>query len=173
MVRFSENYLIKEYLVTIQIDGLSSNTVNNRRIIINYWEDYVNNVLEKPLEVVTTIDVRQWIADQQGQVKATTINTRIKGIRYFYNWLVSEEIIEKNPFDRIKFQKEILEIAKPYSKTQLRQLASFYDGNSFLQQRNKLLIIMYIETGIRNSELRNIKLEDLFDNSIRIFGKGA
>lgn len=56
----------------------------------------------------------------------------------------------------------------------LRKWFEFYDGNKFLDIRNKTILITFFDTGIRLSELLNLKPEDIKDGYIIIVnGKGG
>lgn len=47
-----------------------------------------------------------------------------------------------------------------------------FKGSRFLDVRNQLIVVMLFDTGIRNSELCDLKMDDLRDTYIQIIGKG-
>ncbi|WP_186446375.1 tyrosine-type recombinase/integrase [Neobacillus bataviensis] len=61
---------------------------------------------------------------------------------------------------------------KTYSTEDIKKIINFFNGKDFLSIRNKTMMMTFIETGIRSSELRNIRVNDVFEDSIRILGKG-
>ncbi|MFF3023766.1 tyrosine-type recombinase/integrase [Gottfriedia sp. NPDC057948] len=61
---------------------------------------------------------------------------------------------------------------KTFNHDHVKAIINFYNGKFYLDIRNKTLVTMLIETGIRNSEIRQIQLNDISDNAIRILGKG-
>jgi len=89
-----------------------------------------------------------------------------------YKYAVNEGIISSNPFNRISLLKEQKPMIKTYSTEDIKQIINFFNGKDFLSIRNKTMMMTFIETGIRSSELRNIRVNDVFEDSIRIIGKG-
>lgn len=61
---------------------------------------------------------------------------------------------------------------RTYSDSDIKALINYYSGKSYLQVRNKTMIMLLVETGIRNSERRNVKLEDVYDDVIKVSGEG-
>ncbi|TWE05995.1 phage integrase family protein [Neobacillus bataviensis] len=89
-----------------------------------------------------------------------------------YKYAVNEGIISSNPFNRISLLKEQKPMIKTYSTEDIKKIINFFNGKDFLSIRNKTMMMTFIETGIRSSELRNIRVNDVFEDSIRILGKG-
>ncbi len=52
-------------------------------------------------------------------------------------------------------------------------MLSIYDTSNFLNSRNRCMITMLFDTGIRNYELCSIKCEDFWERTILIHGKGS
>lgn len=164
------NSLVEEYLLVCDSNGHSTATLQTTKVILNQFIKYIGDI------DVTDVDtglLRRWILEQKKTCKANSINTKIICVRSFFNWLVEEEIIDGNPFAKIKLLKAPAPIIKAYDKNDINRMLGFWKGNNFMSVRNKTIIVMLAETGVRNSELRKIKLDDIAENAIRIEGKGA
>ncbi|MCM2531657.1 tyrosine-type recombinase/integrase [Neobacillus pocheonensis] len=161
--------LAEEYLLVCESNGHSTATLQTTKVIINQFIKYVGDI--DVIDVDTGL-LRRWILEQKKTCKANTINTKIICVRSFFNWLVEEEIIDGNPFAKIKFLKAPAPIIKAYNSDDINRMLGYWKGNNFIPVRNKTMIIMLAETGVRSAEMRNIKLEDISDNAIRILGKG-
>lgn len=74
--------------------------------------------------------------------------------------------------NKIRFQKETITIIKTFNDEEVRKMVTFYSGRRFLDLRNKLIMTVLLDSGIRNNELCDIQINDLCENSIRIHGKG-
>ena len=59
-----------------------------------------------------------------------------------------------------------------FTDEEVIRMVNYYKGTKFLVVRNRLILIILFDTGIRNTELCNIKMADLRENAISIFGKG-
>jgi integrase/recombinase XerD len=162
--------LAEEYLMVCDSNGHSTTTLQTNKVIINQFIKFVGNV---EVEDIDTGLLRKWILEQKKTCKHTTINTKIISVRSMFNWLVEEEIIDSNPFARIKLLKASQPVIQAYDKDDIKLMLNYWKGNNFMPVRNKTMIVMLAETGIRNSEMRNIKLDDISDNAIRIMGKGS
>lgn len=161
--------LVEEYLLVCESNGHSPATLQTTKTILNQFIRFVGDV---NVVVIDTRTLRRWILEQQKTCKANTINTKIITVRSFFNWLCEEEIIDHNPFTKIKLLKSPQPIIQAYERADIDRMLNYWKGNSFMAVRNKTIITMLVETGIRNSELRNIKLSNISDNAIEILGKG-
>jgi integrase/recombinase XerD len=164
--------LAEEYLLVCEADGYTVQTVLQKRMLLNQFIRYCNQNEVEDVEEITSAFLRKWIIDQKKRCTANSINGKIQHIRPFFNWLKEEEIIDKNPWAKIKLLKSPPPIIPAYDKDDIHKMLDYWKGNKFMPVRNKTIIVCLAETGIRNSEMRNIKLTDISDNAIRIIGKG-
>ena len=103
-----------------------------------------------------------------------TINCYLRAIRAFWSWLIAEEIIDINPFDKIKIPKPPQKVITPFSEEQIRSLLSSIDTRLPIGFRDWAIILTLLDTGIRVTELTELKLEDasLVQRYLKIHGKG-
>ena len=84
--------------------------------------------------------------------------------------------IEKNPLAGIKTLKSYSKIQIPFSENEMDKLADIeeYSEDGFKQIRNRLIIELLYQTGIRKSELVSLELKniDLIQRTVKVFGKG-
>jgi len=112
---------------------------------------------------------------QQKQLTGHTINCYLRAIRAFWGWLVSEDIIESNPFGKIKVPKPPKKVILPFTGEQIRNLLAVIDEHSPIGFRDRTIILTLLDTGLRVSELTGLKLNDanLNERSLRVRGKGG
>lgn len=103
-----------------------------------------------------------------------TISRRISSIRSFYKYLARNDYISYNPFSLTKGPKKDKLLPKFLYYNELEELFDSCDLKSFYGVRDRLLLEMLYATGMRVGEIENVKLNDLnlYDNSIKILGKG-
>ncbi|MBT2656642.1 tyrosine-type recombinase/integrase [Bacillus sp. ISL-18] len=164
--------LAEEYLLVCEADGYTVETIRQKRVLLNQFIRYCNQNDVEDVEEIASAFLRKWILDEKTRCKANSINSKIQHIRPFFNWLIEEEIIEKSPWAKIKLLKSPPPIIPAYDKEDIHKMLNYWKGNKFMPVRNKTMIICLAETGVRNSEMRNIKLTDISNNAIRIMGKG-
>jgi site-specific recombinase XerD len=101
-------------------------------------------------------------------------------LRALFRWAIAEKLLEQNPLANIKVNPPKEQPPKPYSSEELRRLIAVCDIDSnnstqFIGCRNKAIILLYVTTGQRLSELGNLKLDDFSLETGRgiVNGKGG
>ena len=103
----------------------------------------------------------------------STISRKISALRGFYKFLQNNNKIETNPFALINLPKKEKKLPRFFFYNELEELFNTPKLNTPLGQRDRLILEMLYATGVRVSELVNIKVKDISsDNTIKILGKG-
>ncbi|NLM63182.1 MAG: tyrosine recombinase XerC [Mollicutes bacterium] len=104
-----------------------------------------------------------------------TISRNISALRSFFKYLLMTRIIDKNPMTLISNPKEDKKLPNFLHINEIENLLEIPDINTPLGQRNKLILEILYSTGIRVSELVNIKINDInfYDTTIKVMGKGS
>ena len=147
--------------------------------------------LNQYLEFITTTEINQKIINEyihylnKKYIKYKTIKRKIASVKAFYSYLEYEEIIDYSPFNKIKTKiKEPKLLPKTIQKDYIDKIIhlllkdlknSKTEFQKKISLRNITLISVMFSTGIRVSELCNIKLKDidLLEKKLKIFGKGS
>jgi len=97
----------------------------------------------------------------------------MRALQSFWAWLHREEFIQENPFDRLKIPKAPKKVIPIFTEEQLRQIFECIDTTSPAGYRDYTIILTLLDTGIRCSELINLRLTDINLDSrlIRLWGK--
>jgi site-specific recombinase XerD len=103
-----------------------------------------------------------------------TVNCYLRAIRAFWSWLIAEEFIEVNPFDRVKIPRAPKKVIMPFSEDQIRALLGVIDTKSHIGFRDWAIILTLLDTGMRVSELTDLKMDDvnLAQRCLKVLGKG-
>ncbi|MEC1349103.1 tyrosine-type recombinase/integrase [Bacillus licheniformis] len=106
--------------------------------------------------------------------KETSINTRLRAIRAFFNFLEKDRQIYENPVRELSLLKQKKEIVETFSRDQLKDLLRQPDLGTFTGFRDYTIMLLLIETGVRVRELTDVCVKDIRweDSQIRIDGKG-
>ncbi|WP_163971807.1 tyrosine-type recombinase/integrase [Oceanobacillus halotolerans] len=93
--------------------------------------------------------------------KVVTVNTRLRALRAFFNFLHKHKHIPKNPMENIQLLKDRKHVIPTFTKTQLNKLFRQPDLNTFVGVRDYTIMMLFLETGIRVNELTGLTLADI------------
>lgn len=117
--------------------------------------------------------IRGWIVQLfEENRKAKSINRKLAALRTFYKWLRKEELVSFNPMAKIqgpKNEKRLPAFAKE-SELQTEKLDNLYT-DSIEGERDKLVFELFYQTGIRLSELIDLRTQNVSNESIKVIGK--
>ena len=155
--------LLSIYLEELELRGYSPKTVRNYRVVLNKFIACVG----KPIEEVTTLDIKAYILSLKGR-KGSYINNVIKRIKLLFRYLYEEELIERDVASKIKLVREEMPIIPTFKRDEIKLLVEAYDNSCFLESRNRTIIMLLIDCGLRASEVCNLKASNIYDNYILI-----
>jgi len=119
--------------------------------------------------------IRTWIVELMNQKNTPrTINRKISTLKTYYNYLLKQQIITNNPIDKIINPKTYKKLPVFFTEKNMDTLCEpkFFE-DTFEGIRNKLILELFYNTGIRLSELVNLKIKDidLKKNTLKVLGK--
>jgi integrase/recombinase XerC len=136
---------------------------------INYAE--VKKIIE--FNEFSSTYIRGWIVQLfEEKIKAKSINRKLAALRTFYKWLRKEELVTINPMAKVqgpKNEKRLPAFAKE-SELQTEKLDELY-ADSLNGKRDKVIFELFYQTGIRLSELIDLRVQNVSGESIKVIGK--
>ena len=168
-----KDYLIK-FLNYLEYErNYSINTIiaykSNIEDLISYLDD--NSI--KDVDYDTIRNYLGYLYEKK--YKAKSISRIISSMRSFFKYLKQEKIIDSNPMALISNPKVEKKLPKYLTINDVEKILSIPDMNDKVGIRDAFILELLYVTGIRVSELCNIKIEDIEKESrrIKIFGKGS
>ena len=167
---------VEDYLRYSQIErGLSANTITAYKQDLSSFIDFLQkeNLTSWPTKA---IDIDAFLAEQRDQKKATSsISRLISSLRKFYQWLVRQNIQKLNPMLEIDSPKKRRPLPVALTTVEVTDLLKQPDIKKKLGLRDRALLETLYATGIRVSELINLKFTDLHEELklVKVFGKGS
>jgi len=140
--------------------------------LAKFIEEHFDNI---PLQEVTYNILRSWVIDLvQQQLSSKSINRKIISARSFYNFLLRRGEIDKNPASKLTMLRSDRKLPVFVQEEEILRLldnASFDDD--FNGYRDKIIIELFYNTGMREAELIGLKESDvnMHDMSIKVLGK--
>ena len=190
--------LINGFILTKQTDGLSPRTVE-------FYAEHLKRFLwyssqkqwSDDIRVLTQWDIREflgYVANETNRwglkgngseptrrkVTHTTVHHYYVCLANFFGWVTREGFLKDNPLDKIKVAKPKDKVIKPYSQEEISRLLAVcdkdYESNAkFLGSRNRAIVLVLLDSGVRLMELTGIKIQDINNENgnIRVLGKGS
>lgn len=161
------------------VDGFLEYIRNNRNYsehtIRNYNKDLELFILFFKNEKITEITykkIRTFINHMNDlNYSKKTISRHLSTLRSFFKYLQKQKIIKENPMTLISNPKLDKKIPNYLNYQEIEKIFNIAP-NTPLDIRNLLILELLYSTGIRVSELVNIKINDIEENQIKVFGKG-
>jgi site-specific recombinase XerD len=106
--------------------------------------------------------------------KPATVSLRYRALQVFWKYLVDEGEIRESPMARMTPPIVPEEPPPVLRQEQLDRLLKSCDGRDFMARRDKAILSLFIDTGMRRSELAYLRVEDVdFDHNVaHVLGKG-
>jgi len=103
-----------------------------------------------------------------------------KALRRLFNWAIEEGLIKESPLKSIHYKAPAPALVQPYTKDEIVRLIAVCDfdirtGSRFVGLRNKVMLLLFIDSAIRLKEMAGLYLGDvnINDKIVRIIGKGG
>ena len=171
-----ENFKNKFHDYLLLEKNYSQHTVTAYINDIGFFESFLSNEFEDDnLLRVNYNQIRSWIVSLSDDgISNTSINRKISSLKSFYKFLLKTKQIDSSPLLKHKALKAPKKIQIPFSEKELDMVLNqitYKEG--FEGIRDKLIVDLFYTTGIRRTELINLKMQniDLTNHTIKVLGK--
>lgn len=177
-MRLSE--LVDEYRVALRVAGRSPRT-------IRWYGDHLAEFLrflERPGDRATLAElrppvVRRWLvaisARHDPPLAPSSVAGRVRTLRAFGSWLEREFDLPDNPLRGVPVPRVPEQLVRSLREPDIRALLAAIDAGSEQPDRDRALVLLLLDTGIRLSEAAGLSVHDvdLLEGRCRVMGKGA
>lgn len=153
----------------------SKKAVNRQDNTLKQYTREICNMLSftgKRLEDITGMDLRYYygVMREHRGIKMSTMQTRLHYLSSFWDFMITEEMVNSNPVKKVGLLKIEKTIKKPYSAGEMEALRS-----NCVELRDRGLIEFLYSTGIRVSELAALNVGDIEmgHQELIVYGKGS
>ena len=155
--------------------GLSDNSIKSYDYDLILFKKFLitNKINDTPLNCKPET-IKNYLYKSFSDKKSISQARSISAIKSFFNYLIFEGYIKDSPISNIESPKQEKKLPKVLTEEEIKKLINSIDLNHEFGQRNKTIIEILYGTGIRVSELINLKLSNIFfkENIIKVIGKG-
>ena len=171
-----KDHLLRSFLDSLYIEkGLSKNTVSSYKNDISSFSSWCDKERLDRLKI-TDLNLNNYISNLFSTgLKSSSINRKISSIKHFYLFLLKKKVIKNSPADEITTPKQEKYLPTSMSEDEVESLLGSPKSSIKIERRDKAMIEILYATGMRISELVNLKLTDIdFNRSVlKVLGKGS
>ena len=162
------NYIAKE-------KRYSPHTIKGYTTDLIEFSDYCHRYFDVSIENVTHRVVRSWFAQMiEDGFKPRTIHRKSSSLKSFFKFLLVQGVLGKSPMDLVPLPKLDKKLPKFVEEKSLEVLLNELEfPDNFEGNRDKLILDLFYQTGIRQSELIGLTLKDVdfTQQQIKVLGK--
>jgi site-specific recombinase XerD len=172
---------LASYRLEASSRGYSEKTIAHVEMSVRLFTEFMGGI--EDVSLVEGDDLRRFIvhlknkvsinskASQDRKISPTTVNTYVRSLRSFWSILKQRQAITTNPFADVPAPRFPKKVARIYSEDQLKSVLKLVVN----KPRERAIIQLFLDSGIRLSELTGLMVEDLDLNqgTVKVMGKGS
>ena len=161
--------IIDEYIEYLgKIKGYSKNTITSYKNDIKKYFEYINKNDKNYYEIEKYIQ-----SLSKSKYAKSTINRKIVSISSFFNWCINQKKLNLKDIKQIKNLKTERKLPTILTSNYINKLLDTIPTSTSKEIRDRTIIEILYSSGLRVSELTNLKLNDFKNNrSLKVLGKG-
>jgi len=184
---------IQNYLTVIKLEGKSPATIcwhqrklaaflrflqadSDEEVFVQAFNlDTARSFIQSLMERKTRYPNHPKHEEQEGGLSPSSINGFARSLKAFSTWLYEDGYTENNILKRMKAPKVPKVLIEPLTEDELRKILLCIPQHTPGGARNYAIVLTFVDTGIRLSELVGLKVEDVDFGAgcFTVFGKGA
>lgn len=155
----------------------SQHTIIGYRTDLEQFFAYLASQFESPgLSAISSMMIRSWLAElKEDEIAARSINRKISSLKSFFKYQLKIGALEQTPMTTIVSPKQGKRLPVFVEEKSMEQLFSHELYEEGWQGRTERLVLMlFYHTGMRLSELVNLKYSQLdgAQSQLKVLGKG-
>src|SRR5580658_9292210 len=168
--------LLEQFLAYLKVEkGLANNTVLSYGTDLRQFFSFLASRKIFLALDITNNHIRDFCQERfDNQISAKSLHRNICAQRRFFRFLIKEKIIKNNPVSDIHLPKVEKTLPRFAKVSEIEVLLKSPSKNSLRGMRDAAIIAMFYATGLRVSELINLKLSDIEYSRgfLKTLGKG-
>ncbi len=168
--------VIEEFLEYLRVErGLAANTLKSYGRDLKQFAEYLEDAPTSYEEASRTTIVSYLLKLQKEGKATSTIARRLAALKAFYQFLVDEERLDRDPTANVDSPKQKKKLPQVLSVNEVERLLEQPDTSSETGLRDRAMLELLYATGTRVSELVSLDLDDidLNEQRVRCRGKGS
>ena len=172
-----EDANLRSFLDYLYIEkGLSQNTVKAYEVDLLAFISWITDHTNSDIKNIKEDSINKYISYLfETKLKSSSVNRKISSIKSFYLFLIKKSIVARSPISEVISPKQEKYLPSSMSEDEVDKLLNSPDSNIKIEKRDKAMIEMLYATGMRISELVNLKITDVDMQRcvVKVLGKGS
>ncbi len=151
----------------------SKHTIVSYKTDLLQFQSYLFLVFDLSAEDATHVMIRSWMVTLvESGISSRSINRKKSTLQVFYKYLKAKGLVEESPMQKVvapKVEKRLPDYVKKQDMESLFSEVQF--TNDFSGSRDKLILELFYSTGMRLSELVELKEASVLKDSLKVLGK--
>ena len=172
-----EDPYLKDFFNYLYVEkGLSQNTVKSYKRDIDNFLNWSKKLQKINYINFNEAQINKYISFLfQSKLKSSSVNRKISSLKALYLYLVKKNIVNTSPVNEIVTPKQEKYLPMSMSEDEVDRLLESPDINIEIEIRDKAMIELLYATGMRISELLNLKIIDMDTQRcvVKVIGKGS
>ena len=176
---------LEGYFIAAHARRLSPATLRDYDNTFRKLEEFLGR--DPPLNSITPADIRGFLSSMDGLSAKTLLNYHT-GLSALWTWAVKEGIAEEHILHKVRRPKPEQREILPYTRRDLQAMLAACDNTrAYVRpgkrksnhsrptaERDRAIILLLVDTGMRASELCNLRIRDLdvANHRVHVMGKG-
>ncbi len=177
MTEMDLNKLVLHFSQCMRAEGKSPKTISWYGEMISAFIGFLKNSGRAPILAELRLEnARDFvISEQNRKLSPHTIQARVRSLKGFSSWLFGESYILENVLANLKIPKVPIKFIIPLIVEEIDRLVIVQNPLTAIGSRNLAILITFLGTGIRESELSNLRFEDshIEEGYVKVLGKGS
>lgn len=174
--------LIRHFESFNRSEGKSPRTIEWYTYVLDFFYHWLQETeLPTHLQGIGEAEVREFILYLQERrvngknLSSHTVANRVRGLKGFFSWLAQEGYTDHHVLERLKVPKTEDKLIATLTEAEVDRLFQSTNPSSALGARNTAVITLFLDAGLRLTELSDLKQVDthLDDRYIKVMGKGS
>lgn len=165
----------KSWELSLRAANRSPRTIEGYTATLRLFCDFLDaRGMPQTATSITREHVEEYLVDVLSRNKPATASVRYKGLRVFFEWLREEGEVDQSPLRNIKPPQIPEEPVPVLEEAELKRLIKVCEGPGFDDRRDLAIIRLFIDTGMRRTELADLRIDsiDWDDQVALVLGKG-
>lgn len=176
-IEFKKDPLIRSFLDSLFIEkGLSKNTIKSYESDLKEFFAWCHNIHKKLPSKLTSSSINIYLGYLFNKnIKSSSVNRKLSTLKAFYIFLYQQKLILKIPTEDIETPKIQKKLPSTLSENEVEKLLKAPKDKNIIELRDKAMLEMLYATGMRISELVNLKEVNVDKNRqvVKVLGKGS
>jgi len=151
---------ILEFMIDQRTRGNSAATLSYYDNVLSFFSDFAGNI--ELIDLTLPLCRQYYLKLSDSGIKSVSIQSYIRGLRAFLNWLYRNEYIDTDICNKFRLPKATREIIDILTDEEIHHLFSSIGNRSWLALRNRLIIALMLDSGLRRHEVVTLTMSSVY-----------